>query len=55
MRQETRIKIKNERRKIAEERIEILKKMITKKPEFKRRYEELIAKLTKKYQLKKTF
>ncbi|MEM5778405.1 MAG: hypothetical protein QXK49_02135 [Candidatus Aenigmatarchaeota archaeon] len=47
--------IKENRRKIALERIEILKEMIKKKPEFKERYKELIEKLAKKYRLKIDF
>jgi RNase P subunit RPR2 len=46
------IRIKKERRKIALERIEILKNMIKKKPEFADRYKELIGKIAKKYRIK---
>ncbi len=46
------IRIKRERRRIALERIEILKKMIKKKPEFADRYKELIKKIAKKYRIK---
>lgn len=44
--------IKNQRRKIALERIEILKKLIKEKPEFEKRYKELIKRIAKKYRLK---
>lgn len=44
--------IKDERIKIAMERIEILKEMIKKKPEFKERYEILIKRIAKKYRIK---
>jgi len=44
-----------ENRKIAKERIEILKKMIKKYPEYKNRYKELISKISKKYRLKIDF
>jgi len=47
--------IKENRVKIAEERIEILKSMIKKKPEFKERYEKLIEKLKSRYRLGKDF
>jgi len=43
--------IKNQRKKIALERIEILNKMIKKKPEFADRYRELIKKIAKKYRI----
>ena len=50
-------KAREENRKIAKERIEILKKMIEKDPKgpFVKRYKELIAKITKKYRLNKGF
>jgi hypothetical protein len=47
--------IKENRVKIAEERIEILEQMIKKKPEFKERYEKLIKKLESRYRLGKDF
>jgi RNase P subunit RPR2 len=43
--------IKDQRREIALERIEILKKMIKEKPEFEERYKELIKRIAKKYRL----
>ena len=43
--------IKNERTDIALERIEILKGMMKKRPEFKERYEILIKRLAKKYRI----
>jgi RNase P subunit RPR2 len=43
--------LKDQRRKIAEERIEILGDMIKKKPEFEKRYKELIKRIAKKYRL----
>lgn len=43
--------MKNERRQIALERIEILKGMEEKKPAFKERYESLIKRISKKYRL----
>jgi len=43
--------IKDQRRKIALERIEILEYMIRKKPEFEKRYKELIKRIAKKYRL----
>jgi RNase P subunit RPR2 len=43
--------IKNERTNIAMERIEILKEMMEKRPEFKERYETLIKRLAKKYRI----
>jgi len=43
--------IKDQRKKIALERIEILKKMIKKKPKFANRYRELIKKIAKKYRI----
>jgi RNase P subunit RPR2 len=39
-------------RKIAKERIEILEKMMEKKPEFAERYKELIRRIKKKYKIK---
>jgi len=48
-------KIKNQRKKIALERIEILEKMIEKKPEFANRYRQLIKRLKEKYRLQKVF
>jgi len=45
------LQIKDQRKKIALERIEILKKMIKKKPEFASRYKDLIKKIAKKYRL----
>ena len=47
--------IKENRIKIAEERIEILKEMIKKKPAFADRYKELIKKIANKYRLKIDF
>jgi len=47
--------IKENRVKIAEERIEILKEMIKKKPEFADRYKEIIRKIANKYRLKIDF
>jgi RNase P subunit RPR2 len=47
--------IKENRQKIALERIEILKEMIKKKPEFTERYKELIKKIANKYRLKIDF
>jgi len=43
--------IKENREKIALERIEILKEMMEKKPEFSKRYKELIKKISNKYRL----
>ncbi len=48
-------RIKNQRRKIAIERIRILEEMIEKKPEFADRYRELIKRLKQKYRLQKIF
>ena len=48
-------RIKNQRKKIALERIEILEKMIKKKPEFADRYKQLIKKIAKKYRIRKDF
>jgi RNase P subunit RPR2 len=47
--------IKENRKEIALERIEILKQMIEKKPEFAERYRELIKKIANKYRLKIDF
>ena len=47
--------MKDERKKIALERIEILKGMIEKKPEFAERYKKLIKRLEEKYRLSKDF
>jgi len=47
--------IKNHRKKIALERIEILEKMIEKKPDFANRYRQLIKRLKEKYRLQKVF
>ena len=43
--------IKEDRKKIALERVEILKEMMKKKPEFAKRYKELIKKISNKYRL----
>ena len=43
--------IKDQRKKIALERIEILKKMIKEKLEFEKRYKELIKRISQKYRL----
>lgn len=43
--------LKNERTKIALERIEILKEMKKKRPEFGKRYEILIKRIAKKYRI----
>lgn len=43
------------RKEIALERIEVLKGMIKKKPEYENRYRELIKRLAKKYRLKIDF
>jgi len=43
--------IKDQRKKIALERIEILKKMIKEKPEFEKRYKELVKRISQKYRL----
>jgi len=43
--------IKDQRRKIAEERIEILRLMIRKKPRFEKRYKELIKRIAEKYRI----
>lgn len=47
--------MKDERKQIALERIEILKGMIEKKPEFAERYKKLIKRLEEKYRLGKDF
>jgi RNase P subunit RPR2 len=47
--------IKENRGKIALERIEILQDMIKKKPEFAERYRELIRKIANKYRIKIDF
>ena len=44
-----------ENQKIAKERIEILRAVKKKFPEFKERYEELINKISKKYRIPKDF
>ena len=43
------------RKEIVFERIEILKEMINKKPEYENRYRQLIKRLAKKYRLKIDF
>jgi RNase P subunit RPR2 len=47
--------IKEDREKIAVERIEILKEMIKKKPDFSARYKELIRKIANKHRMKIDF
>jgi hypothetical protein len=47
--------MKDQRRRIALERIEILEAMKIKKPEFAARYDALIKRLTEKYRLHKDF
>jgi RNase P subunit RPR2 len=47
--------IKEQRKKIALERIEILESMVEKKPEFANRYRELIKRIKAKYRLQKDF
>jgi len=47
--------IKDQRKRIALERIEILRGMIDKKPEFAERYKKLIKRLEDKYRLGKDF
>lgn len=47
--------IKDQRKRIASERIEILEEMIKKKPEFAERYRKLIKRLEDKYRLGKDF
>ena len=42
-------------KKIAKERIVILRAMKEKFPEFEKRYDELIAKIVKKYRIPKDF
>ena len=44
-----------ENQKIAKERIEILRAMKKKYPEFKERYDKLIFKISKKYRIPKDF
>ena len=46
---------KHDNQKIAKERIEILKAMKKKYPEFEKRYDELIDKISKKYRVPKDF
>ena len=48
-------RIKENRKKIALERIKILEGMIKKKPEFAERYRKLIKRLKEKYRLQKVF
>jgi hypothetical protein len=48
-------KVKDQRSKIALERIEILESMIERKPEFATRYRALIKRLREKYRLHKGF
>jgi RNase P subunit RPR2 len=43
--------VKDERVKIVLERIEILKEMKKKRPEFRERYETLIKRIAKKYRI----
>jgi RNase P subunit RPR2 len=47
--------IKDQRKRIALERIEILEEMISKKPEFAERYNKLIKRMKEKYRLGKDF
>ena len=47
--------MKDQRRKIALERIEILEQMKVRKPEFAARYSSLIKRMTEKYRLQKDF
>ena len=47
--------MKDDRKKIALERIEILEEMINKKPEFAERYRKLIKRLKEKYRISKDF
>lgn len=49
------LKKRNEQVEIAKERVEILKKMIEKEPDFKERYRELIKRISDKYKLEKSF
>ena len=48
-------KMKDQRKSIALERIEILEAMTEKKPEFAERYRRLIKRLKEKYRLHKDF
>ncbi|MFH0929286.1 MAG: hypothetical protein V1818_02935 [Candidatus Aenigmatarchaeota archaeon] len=43
--------MKDERMKIAQERIDILDKMKARRPDFEKRYELLIKRISKKYRL----
>jgi RNase P subunit RPR2 len=47
--------IKDQRKRIALERIDILEGMIEKKPEFAERYKKLIKRMKEKYRLGKDF
>jgi len=47
--------IKDQRKQIALERIDVLEGMIIKKPEFAERYRKLIKRLKEKYRLSKDF
>ena len=49
------LKKREEQREIAKERIDILKKMIEKEPDFADRYRELIKRISSKYRLGKDF
>ena len=51
MRYRTFKKKREENKKIALERIEILEKMKSKYPEYSKRYEEIIKRIRKKYRL----
>jgi len=55
MRYKRMLQIKDQRKKIALERIEILKQMMKKKPEFAERYKQLIKKIANKYRIKIDF
>jgi RNase P subunit RPR2 len=46
---------RKDNQKIAKERIEILRKMKAKYPEFAKRYDELIGRIAKKYRIPKEF
>jgi len=46
---------RHENKKIAMERMEILRKMKKKYPEFAKRYDELIDNISKKYRVPKDF
>ncbi len=46
---------RKDNQKIAKERIEILRKMKIRYPEFSKRYDELITKIAKKYRIPKDF